>query len=291
MRRWQFSRFWLRCHMKLGFEESQSAYTSGSQSARAWTEAWVSSWAYCPHCGNAKISSFPNNSPLADFFCTSCNEEFELKSQKGKFGTRVVDGAFKTKCERLAASNNPNLFLMNYDLNRLRSSICSSCRSTSSSARSSRNESRWPRRHDAPAGSVQNLAQPRSGVRRDSYRPEQRHPREGTVLADWQRTLFLRSESPETRGWLLDVMKCVESLGKRDSRSTRSTPSSGISASSIPATRTSSRRYGSSCNICATADLSISFLVVIIVCGPRRIWHGLVSEFLPMRPLQEDMDR
>jgi hypothetical protein len=36
------------------------------------------------------------------------------------------------------------------------------------------------------------------------------------VLADWQKTLFLRSESPETRGWLLDVMKCVESLGKRD---------------------------------------------------------------------------
>jgi type II restriction enzyme len=36
------------------------------------------------------------------------------------------------------------------------------------------------------------------------------------VLSDWQRTLFLRSEAPETRGWLLDVMKCVESLGKRD---------------------------------------------------------------------------
>src|SRR3981189_668113 len=57
--------------------------------------------------------------PLADFFCPSCNEEFELKSQKGRFGTRVVDGAFKTKCERLAASNNPNLLLMNYDLKSL----------------------------------------------------------------------------------------------------------------------------------------------------------------------------
>jgi type II restriction enzyme len=68
--------------MKLGFEESQSSYSSGSQSARAWTEAWVSAWAYCPHCGNAKISPFPNNSPLADFFCSSCDEEFELKSQK-----------------------------------------------------------------------------------------------------------------------------------------------------------------------------------------------------------------
>jgi len=36
------------------------------------------------------------------------------------------------------------------------------------------------------------------------------------VLAEWQKTLFLRNESPETRGWLLDVMNCVESLGKRE---------------------------------------------------------------------------
>lgn len=102
--------------MKLGFEESQSAYASGSQSARAWTEAWVKAQAYCPHCGNAKMSQFPNNSPVADFLCSSCNEEFELKSQKGKFGPKVADGAYKTKCERLVASNNPNLLLMNYDL-------------------------------------------------------------------------------------------------------------------------------------------------------------------------------
>ena len=72
-------------------------------------------WAYCPHCGSAKMSQFPSNSPVADFLCVSCSEEFELKSQKGKFGTKVADGAYKTKCERLAASNNPNLLLMNYD--------------------------------------------------------------------------------------------------------------------------------------------------------------------------------
>jgi len=80
--------------MKLGFEESQSAYSSGSQSARNWTEAWVKMWAYCPHCGNAKMSQFPNNSPVADFLCSSCDEEFELKSQKEKFGTKVADGAY-----------------------------------------------------------------------------------------------------------------------------------------------------------------------------------------------------
>ena len=105
--------------MKLGFEESQKAYTSGSQKAKAWTEAWVSVWAYCPHCGNARMSQFPNNRPVADFVCKSCKEEFELKSQKRKFGAKVSDGAYKTKCERLASDNNPNLLLMNYDLKTL----------------------------------------------------------------------------------------------------------------------------------------------------------------------------
>jgi type II restriction enzyme len=46
-------------------------------------------------------------------------EEFELKSQKNKFGGRVLDGAFRSMCERLSATNNPNLMLMNYDRERL----------------------------------------------------------------------------------------------------------------------------------------------------------------------------
>jgi len=203
--------------MKLGFQESQSAYSSGSQSARAWTEAWVSAWAYCPHCGNAKISSFPNNSPLADFFCTSCNEEFELKSQKGKFGTRVVDGAFKTKCERLAASNNPSLFLMNYDLKSL--AVVNLFIVPKHFFVREIIEERKPlaltaRRAGWIGSNILLSRVPESGkihiVQGSVVREKE------LVLAEWQRTLFLRNESPETRGWLLDVMKCVESLGKRD---------------------------------------------------------------------------
>ena len=203
--------------MKLGFEESQTPYTSGSQSARAWTEAWVSAWAYCPHCGNTKISSFPNNSPLADFFCTSCDEEFELKSQKGKFGAKVMDGEFRTKCERLAASNNPNLLLLNYDLKSLAvvnlfivpkhffvKDIIEERKPLAATAR----RAGW-------IGSKILLDRvPESGkihiVQGSVIRPKE------LVLAEWQKTLFLRSRSLEDRGWLLDVLRCVESLGKRD---------------------------------------------------------------------------
>jgi hypothetical protein len=167
--------------MKLGFEESQLSYSSGSQNARAWTEAWVSAWAYCPHCGNAKISSFPNNSPLADFFCTSCSEEFELKSQKGKFGTRVVDGAFKTKCERLAASNNPNLFLMNYDLKSL-AVVNLFIVPKHFFAREIIEGTKAPGCHRAARGldRVEYPAQPRPGIRKDSYRAERSRSRQGT---------------------------------------------------------------------------------------------------------------
>ena len=37
-----------------------------------------------------------------------------------------------------------------------------------------------------------------------------------TVLAEWKRTLFLRGEVAEARGWLIEVMKCVESIGKQE---------------------------------------------------------------------------
>ena len=102
--------------MKLGFEETQTPYASGSQSARSWTERWVKDHLYCPNCGNAHMTQFAANRPVADFFCSSCSEQYELKSQKGTFGVKVLDGAFETMCERLASENNPNLVLMNYSL-------------------------------------------------------------------------------------------------------------------------------------------------------------------------------
>jgi type II restriction enzyme len=199
--------------MKLGFEESQTTYSSGSQNARLWTEQWVSAWGYCLHCGNPKISKFVNNQPLADFHCTSCKEEYELKSKKGKFGPTVADGAYKTKCERIAANNNPNLLLMNYDLKSLSvvnlfivpkhffvRDIVQERKPLAATAR----RAGW-------VGSNILLDKvPEVGkihiVKNVVVRPKD------TVLSEWQKTLFLRQEPLEARGWLLDVLKCVESL-------------------------------------------------------------------------------
>jgi type II restriction enzyme len=203
--------------MKLGFDESETPYISGSQSARAWTENWVRDQAYCPNCGSANVTAFPNNSPVADFHCEICKEEYELKSQKSAFGSKIMDGAFRTKCERLAASNNPNLFLLNYDLKNL----------------SVRNFFVVPK-HFFVLDIIQKRKPLADTARRAGWIGSNillgKVPEAGkifivrngqleskkSVLEKWRQTLFLREASLDARGWLIEVMKCVEGIGKRE---------------------------------------------------------------------------
>jgi len=201
--------------MKLGFEETQAAYSSGSQKAKAWTERWVKDQLYCPNCGNPAINQFPANRPVADFICLSCEEEFELKSQKSAFGQRVTDGAFRTMCERLAASNNPNLLLLNYDLARLtvRNALIVPKHFFIREIIEERKPLSATARRAGWVGCNILLGQiPQAGkifiVQNEQVRPKE------LVLAEWKRTIFLRRQSLEGRGWLVEVMKCVESIGQ-----------------------------------------------------------------------------
>lgn len=203
--------------MKLGFEENQTPYSSGSQSARAWTERWVKDWIYCPNCGNPKINQFPANQPVADFFCSSCSEEYELKSQKGMFGAKVLDGAFRTMCDRLASSNNPNLLLLNYDLAHL--SVTNAFIVPKHFFVREIIEKRKPlaataRRAGWTGCNILLNKIPDSGkiyFVRDGIQRSKKY-----VLSQWKRTLFLREEGAEARGWLIEVMKCIEAIGKKE---------------------------------------------------------------------------
>jgi type II restriction enzyme len=203
--------------MKLGFEESQASYSSGSQNARAWTERWVKDQLYCPNCGNPQINQFPANQPVADFVCPSCSEEFELKSQKTAFGPKVVDGAFRTMCERLAASNNPNLLLLNYDLARLsvKNALIVPKHFFVRKIIEERNPLAATARRAGWIGCNILLKQIPEAGKIFFVRDGQPQPKD-IVLAEWKRTLFLRRQSIDGRGWLVEVMKCVESIGKNE---------------------------------------------------------------------------
>jgi type II restriction enzyme len=199
----------------LGFAEAQTPYRSPSQLVRVQTEGWAREWLYCPSCGNETLEQFPNNRPASDFFCPKCDEQFELKSKKGRFGAKVLDGAFKTMQARLASDEGPNLSFLSYD----------------SSERAVRDLFVIPKQFVMPEVIEERkpLAQtarrpgwigcniklsyiPRLG-RIDMVRSGVALPRD-LVLERWSKSLFLRAKPMDARGWLLEVMACCEAIGR-----------------------------------------------------------------------------
>ena len=203
--------------LHLGFAEAPVVFESASQRARVWTEQWAAAHLFCPNCGAAKIESYKNNRPVADFNCLACGEDFELKSQKRQFGKKISDGAFGTMCQRLASDNNPNLILMNYDLARL-----------------SVTNLFFVPRHFFVRDIIQERKPLAPTAKRAGWvgcnillgeipaagkiflvRAGEQAPRR-LVLEQWRSTLFLKDQNVAARGWLIEVMKCVDAVGRQD---------------------------------------------------------------------------
>ncbi len=91
-----------------------AGYKSNSQKARVVTEHWVLDNMFCPRCGNEKFSHFENNKPVADFFCPNCNNQYELKSISGATLAKINDGAYSTMIDRIMSMDNPDFFFMSY---------------------------------------------------------------------------------------------------------------------------------------------------------------------------------
>ena len=193
------------------------SYKSLSQKVRVLSEDWVARQSYCPSCGSQMVQS-SNNSPVFDFICPRCREEFELKSKKKFLGKKIVDGAYQTMIERLKAANNPNLFFLNYHPETFQVL----------------NFLVIPKHFFVP-DIIERRTPLSTGARRAGWvgcnillnripqvgrifliKDKQVESKE-KVQAVWQKTLFLREEKKaESKGWLLDVMRCIEFLGKTE---------------------------------------------------------------------------
>jgi len=192
-------------------------YTSPSQIAKVLTENWVENQAYCPACANC-LQKLKDNTPIGDFICIQCREEYELKSKKDNFSRKIVDGAWSEMDKKVSAGTNPNFFLLNYTLQE----------------RSVHNfyvvpkhflvpnliEKRKPlmpaaRRAGWVGCNILLTGIPQAG--RIYYIKNGQAEKQSEVLKNWKRTLFLRDQkAPEQKGWTLSVMSCVDKLGKKD---------------------------------------------------------------------------
>ncbi len=191
-------------------------YTSLSQKIRVLTEDWVNRQIYCPSCGKLDIARYKNNKPVADFFCSNCKEDYELKSKKDSMGAKIVDGAYGTMISRLQSTNNPNFFLLNYNLRNFSVSnflvipkhffvpaIIEKRKALSQTAR----RAGWIGCNIL----LQNIPQAGKIFLVKNRKIESKK----NVIANWQKTLFLRDKKEIiAKGWLLDIMNCVEKIKK-----------------------------------------------------------------------------
>lgn len=200
--------------MDIFFDQSLIGdYHSKSQIIRVLTETWVQNNIYCPRCGYNKILHFPNNSAVADFYCPMCKNEYELKSKSGAIGHKIADGAYDSFIQRITSDNNPDFFILSYDTYKLCvddlwvvpkhffvPSIVEKRKPLADTAR----RAGWTGCNilfdEIPVQGRISIIQNRVMHDKDS------------VIAQVRQSTFLSARSLDARGWLLDVLGCINEI-------------------------------------------------------------------------------
>ena len=207
--------------MELDLDRQLSTkYKSISQKARVLTEKWVHDKAFCPNCGTINIEKYPNNKPVADFTCLQCKEDYELKSKKSHFTSKIISGEYHTMIRRLQCETNPNLFLLNYNLNnfKVQNFIVIPKHFIIPEIIEKRNPLTYSAQRAGWIGCnilLKNI--PQAGkiyyIKDSIVNPKE------NVLTQWKKTLFLRKEKEiSTKSWLIDVINCIEKIGNHEFR-------------------------------------------------------------------------
>ncbi|MDQ3076322.1 MAG: restriction endonuclease [bacterium] len=203
--------------MDLSFDlELGQDYLSASQKARVQTESWVLKEVYCPKCGGS-IDNYENNKPVADFYCKKCIEDFELKSKKGKFGKKVSAGAYSQMVKRINSAKKPNFFFMGYletwSVNDF--FVVPKHFFVSEIIEERKPLAKTARRAGWIGSNILFSKIPKAG--QIFYIENGKELDKKDVLEKWQKTVFLKQiKKPDAKGWILDIMNCIDSLNKKD---------------------------------------------------------------------------
>jgi type II restriction enzyme len=178
------------------------------------TEHWVNEYIYCPICAGT-LDSYENNRPVADFQCQNCKQDYELKSKNSKsMGKIVPDGAYDKMIQRITSHANPNFFFLNYDK--------TSCEVVNFLTVPKhlflpqmiiKRKKAIPNRPNYFMCNIDISSIPDAG--KIYYIKNKKIENKQKVLENWRKIEFLNKPlNFETKGWMIDVIYCIEKLQK-----------------------------------------------------------------------------
>ena len=190
-----------------------ATYRSPSQRVRVTTERWVEENLFCPSCFSSILKT-PNNTRVLDFLCSRCGLSFELKSKKGHFGHKVVDGAYSSMMNIVTNNTQPNFFFLGYNEDHLVENLfLVPKRFIISEIIERRKPLQEHARRAGWTGCNLNLSLiPREG--RIFYIKERQIATQNIVRTQWNQTAFLDSVSRTSRSWLIVTMNCIDKIGE-----------------------------------------------------------------------------
>jgi type II restriction enzyme len=194
-----------------------SRYKSPSQRARVGTEAWGAENFFCPACESPRLRPAPGGTAAIDYLCPTCNSTFQLKSQSKPIGARIVDAAYSEMKRAILEDRTPNLYVLHYDLVQwlVRTVILIPHFAFALSALERRKPLAPTARRAGWVGCNILLEKVPSYARIPVVSDGKFAPRH-EVRQTYDRLRPLEKFQIEKRGWTLDVLNAVQSLGKAE---------------------------------------------------------------------------
>jgi type II restriction enzyme len=190
-----------------------SGYSSASQWARRVTEGWALQNLYCVACASESLSAHVANRAVEDYHCPRCRRNVQLKAKQGRLGQTVSNSAYAKKEAAIAAGRAPDYCFMSYNRDSLTVS-----------------DVLWVPGHFITLSVVSARTPLRATAERAGWIGSNIHlglvPVDGKIplVADgvvvsrlaarrqFRKLAFAQSLDSAHRGWLLDVLACLDSL-------------------------------------------------------------------------------
>ena len=181
------------------------------------TEFWTANNIFCPICWSALVQH-KIDKPVNDLFCRDCKADFELKSSKGNLWKTIPWWAYDIMMKEMA--NNPmHLFILKYAKDyTIKNFLVVPKYFFIPEIIQKRNTSKVKQKNwKIRLWTWWNILFdkiPESW--KIHYISNWTYKTRTEILKEWEKVKFLEKEKSSSKGWIFDIMICIEKLNKRE---------------------------------------------------------------------------